>query len=151
MLDAVKFAAIVFCALAMVPAGAHLMELLNKIHMPAESYLVAQQLYRGWALAAVLVIGALVSTLALVFLLRGRPGFIAAVIAFLCIVGTQAIFWSATYPANSATQNWTVLPERWERLRTQWEYSHAVSAVLNLAALMATTIAVIRSNEASLS
>ena len=57
-----------------------------------------------------------------------------------CIVGTQIIFWTFTFPANQQTNNWTTLPESWERLRTQWEYSHAASAVLNLLALIMLTL-----------
>jgi hypothetical protein len=140
----VEFLAILFTALALIPAGAHLIELLNKIDLPAESYLVVQQIYRGWALAGFVVFGALLATLALAFVRRGRRGFLPAVLAFLCIVGTQVIFWSTTYPANVATANWTMLPENWDLLRARWEYSHAASSVLNLAALCAATIAVLR-------
>ena len=64
--------------------------------------------------------------------------------AFLCIVGTQAIFWTFTYPANQQTANWTLLPESWQALRAQWEYSHAASAVLNLGALIAVAFAVLK-------
>jgi hypothetical protein len=35
-------------------------------------------------------------------------------------------------------------PENWRALRTQWEYSHAASAVLNLIALTALILAVLR-------
>lgn len=49
----------------------------------------------------------------------------------------QAVFWTFTYPANVATRNWTVVPANWQALRVQWEYSHAVGAVLTLAALAA--------------
>lgn len=61
----------------------------------------------------------------------------------LCIAGTQIIFWTFTYPANQETSNWTVLPEHWEALRTQWEYSHAASAVLNLIALIMLVLSVL--------
>jgi hypothetical protein len=46
------------------------------------------------------------------------------------------VFWTFTYPANQATDNWTMLPENWLQLRSQWEYSHAASTVLNLIALV---------------
>ncbi len=49
------------------------------------------------------------------------------------------VFWTYTYPANQATNNWTMLSENWSNLRSQWEYSHAASAVLNLAALVMLT------------
>jgi hypothetical protein len=54
--------------------------------------------------------------------------------ALLSLVGTQIIFWTFTYPADQQTNNWTVLPGDWVRLRNQWEYSHARSAGLNLLA-----------------
>lgn len=109
------FAALLFAALALAPAMAHLLELPNKIGLPREHYLQVQQIYRGWALAG-----------------------------FLAIAGTQVVFWTWTYPANAATGQWTTLPEGWEALRTQWEYSHAASAVLNLFAFVALVVCLIR-------
>jgi membrane associated rhomboid family serine protease len=63
--------------------------------------------------------------------LRAWPAFAAAAL----ILATLAIFFAWTYPANQATENWTIMPETWETLRRQWEYSHAVNAVLTFAAL----------------
>jgi len=62
---------------------------------------------------------------------------VPAVVAVLCIAGTQIGFWAFTFPANQKTSNWTIFPENWMALRTQGEYSHAASAVLNLIALVA--------------
>src|SRR6266536_556584 len=116
---------------------AHLLELPNKINLSREDYLKVQQIYRGWALLGFVVVGALLSTLALTITVRHeRTAFILALIAFLCIAGTQVIFWIYTYPANQATNNWTMLPENWAELRRRWEYSHATSAVLNLVAIV---------------
>jgi hypothetical protein len=64
-------------------------------------------------------------------------------IAFLCIAGTQVVFWTYTYPANQATNNWTMLPENWVELRRQWEYSHATSAALNLVALVTLILSIL--------
>jgi hypothetical protein len=38
---------------------------------------------------------------------------------------------------QSSNTQLTMLPEHWEALQQQWEYSHATSAGLNLIALMA--------------
>jgi ribose/xylose/arabinose/galactoside ABC-type transport system permease subunit len=85
----------------------------------------------------IVVLGALLSTLVLTIMVRTRrKTFIFTLVAFLCIVGTQLVFWTFTYPANQATDNWIVLPANWLELRDQWEYSHAVSAGLNLIALV---------------
>ena len=136
-LKIIYFLSLLFVALALAPAMAHLLELPNKINLSREDYLKVQQIYRGWALLGFVVVGALLSTLVLTITVRHeRKAFILALIAFFCIAGTQVIFWTYTYPSNQATNNWTMLPENWAELRRQWEYSHATSAVLNLVALV---------------
>ena len=145
MTNAARFFSLFFCALALAPAMAHLLELPNKIGLSRDEYLVVQQIYRGWALLGVVVFGALLSTLALSILVRKRAGeFGPALTAFLCIVGTQAVFWTFTFPMNQQTANWTMLPDHWAAMRMQWEYSHAASAILNLIALIAVIISVLR-------
>ena len=139
-----RFLSLLFVALALVPAGAHLMELVHKISMPATEYLTVQKLYRGWSLAAIVVIGALLSTAALAVTLRGQSSaFGWALLALACIVATQVVFWTVTYPVNQATSNWTMLPSDWGSLRARWEYSHAASAILNLTALVSTIVAIL--------
>lgn len=131
------FASLLFVALALCPAMAHLLELPNKMALDRDEYFTVQQIYRGWALLGVVVFGALSSTLALTITLRCYPRARAyALLSLLCIAGTQLIFWMFTQPANAATRNWTVLPAAWSELRLQWELSHAASALLNLVALL---------------
>jgi hypothetical protein len=143
-----RFFSLLFVALALAPALAHLLELPNKIGLSREEYLTVQQIYqeyltvqqiyRGWALLGVVVFGALLATLVHALAARGRmKEFRAAVTAFVCIVAAQVVFWIFTFPTNQATRNWTVLPDNWEALRTQWEYSHAAGALLMLGAAVA--------------
>ncbi|MQA66375.1 MAG: DUF1772 domain-containing protein [Alphaproteobacteria bacterium] len=137
LLKTFRFLSLMFVGLSMGAALAHLFELPNKIGLPAEAYLTVQQNYRGWSLLGIVVIGALVSTLILAVLVRGRGTvFWLSLGALLCILGAQAVFWTFTYPANVATQNWTMLPDNWMQLRSQWEYSHAAGAGFNLAAFV---------------
>jgi hypothetical protein len=143
-LTAARFCAVLFAALALAPALAHLLEMPNKMGLSRDQYLVAQQLYRGWQYLGIVVFGALFSTLGLAMLVRRqRREFTAALIAFLCIVATQAVFWTFTYPSNVETRFWTELPHHWEALRRQWEYSHAASALLNLTALISVIVSVL--------
>lgn len=137
MLYALRVISVLFAALALVPAGAHLFSLVSKMRLGEAAYLASQRAYDGWSLFAVVVIGALLSSLALtIALYRASEPYLPAALAFLCLVGTQILFWILTFPANRATDNWTVLPEGWEALRAQWEYSHAGAAILNAAALL---------------
>jgi len=137
-LSAARFFSLLFAALALAPALAHLLELPNKIGLSRDDYLTVQQIYRGWAVLGFAVAGALLSTLVLTIMVRKRRReFVPTLIAFLCIVGTQVVFWTFTFPANQQTANWTMLPDNWMALRAQWEYSHAASALLNLIAVIA--------------
>ena len=88
--------------------------------------LTVQHIDRGWALLGFVVAGALLSTLVLPIMVRNeRQAFLWACIALLCLIGTQVVFWTYTYPANHATNNWSMLPENWLALRRQWDYSHS--------------------------
>jgi hypothetical protein len=141
-LKTVWFLSLLFTALALAPAMAHLLELPNKINLPREHYLIVQQIYRGWALLGIIIGAALLSTLALTIMVRKYPKILVlTLLAFLCLAGSQAVFWTFTYPVNQQTHNWTVLPDNWQALRTQWEYSHAVGAGLNLMAFVALILA----------
>jgi hypothetical protein len=132
MVRVVGFLALVFTAVSLVPYGAHLFALPNKIAMTEAQYFMAQSVYAGWAWLAVVLIPAMLINIAYALLLRHQwPRFAFATIACVCMAATLAIFFAFTYPANVATRNWTVSPGNWAALRSQWEYSHAVNAGLN--------------------
>ena len=136
---------VLFAALALIFSGAHLLELPHKIGLSASDYLTVQQLYRGWQFAGVVVVGAVVTIAALAYAARrDRRIFVPALIALSCILVTQVVFWIFNFPANQATDNWAMLPADWETLRIRWEFAHAASALLNLGALIALLIALLR-------
>jgi hypothetical protein len=144
-LDLTRFLSILFVALTLAPSGAHLLELPNKIALQADDYLTVQQIYRGWALLAFVILGAVLSTAAHVVALRlRRQPWILAAVGLACLLAAQAVFWAFTFPANQETGNWTLLPDDWTRLRAQWEYSHAAGAALNLSAFVALLWAALR-------
>ena len=134
--------AILLTALSLVPAGAHLAALPNKVGLPAEPYLIAQGIYRGWALFGALWLATLAAHLLLLARLRRQPAaFRLALAGTVLLLLVFAVFFIWTLPANQATANWTILPEGWESLRRQWELSHAGGAVLLLASLACVTLA----------
>ena len=113
-----QFLAIVLTALALVPGGAHLFALPNKIGMAREAYFTAQQIYAGWALLGIVLFAALLANLALAIVTRGeRPAFVFALVAFLCLAANLVIFFAFTFPANQATANCATMPDNWSRLR----------------------------------
>jgi hypothetical protein len=72
-----------------------------------------------------------------------RRPLIFALMNLLCLLATLAIFFTFTYPANQATNNWTEIPVNWEQLRWQWEVSHAVDAVITFIGFCSLTISVL--------
>jgi hypothetical protein len=125
-----------------VPVGAHLLELANKIGLEEQVYFTVQGIYRGWALLGIVLCAAILADLAFAIVLKRRgTAFWLALAGFLLIAATLAIFFAWTYPANQATANWTEVSANWRALRTQWEYSHAVNAVLTFLALCCVTLA----------
>jgi hypothetical protein len=52
-IKSLRFVSLLFTALALGAAMAHLLELPKKIKLSAEDYLIVQQIYRGWALLGI--------------------------------------------------------------------------------------------------
>ena len=144
----VQFLAIVLTAAALVPLGAHLASLLNKINLTAEQYFIVQSSYAGWFLFALAQIPSAIVAFVLAFMLRADTWpFRLALLGAVCMAATLVVYFIWVNPANLATDQWTTIPANWEALRRQWEYGHAVSAVLNVIALLAITAAVLASKE----
>jgi len=133
----VLFWCLLSTALTAAAGLAHLYALPNKLRLKWQDYLTVQQIYRGWALLGIVVIGAVILNLMLAIELRDHGSvFLLALAAFLCTLASEVLFWLYTFPVNRVTKNWTVVPADWLRLRSQWEYSHAAGAILDLAALI---------------
>jgi hypothetical protein len=147
-LKIVQFLALAFTALALVPSGAHLFELPGKIGLGAEQYFIVQSVYRGWSLFGIVLFGALIANLALALVLRNRGApFVLALFACFCIALTLVVFFIWTYPANQATDNWMIIPNNWEQLRREWEYSHAANAVATFMAFCSVSLSVLMTRE----
>jgi hypothetical protein len=144
----VQFLAVVLIALALVPAGAHIFSLPNKITLAQDQYFIAQSAYRGWALFGFVLFGAIVANFAAAMLVfyQGKP-FALAALAVLCIGVSLVIFFVWTYLANVATNNWTQAPRNWDALRSQWEYSHAANAVIIFIGLCSATLSALTTRE----
>ena len=144
VLRSIQFLAIIFTALALVPGGAHFFEMFNKIELDQAQYFIVQNIYRGWALFGITLFGALFANIGQAAMLRGQTtAFWFAVAACVGIAANLAIFFIWTYPTNVATNNWTTVPENWQALRAQWEYSHAANALVMFASFCSVTLSVL--------
>jgi hypothetical protein len=148
LLKPTQFLAMVFTVLALVPAGAHLASLPNKIDLAQTDYFIAQTVYRGWALFGIALIGAVLANLALAIVVRAQTGaFLLVVISLACQLIMLVVFFAFNDPANQATNNWTVIPANWQQLRWQWEIAHAANAVIAFAAFCALTWSLLLTRE----
>ena len=116
----IQFAAAILTALALVPGGAHVLELSNKINLDQAQYVAVQQIYRGWALLGIVLIAALLANLLSAIVARSQkmPVLFAATATVLLGV-TLAVFFTWTFPVNRVTDNWTVAPADWEATSRQ--------------------------------
>jgi hypothetical protein len=136
--------------LAMGPALAHAFEMPRKIGLPREDYFTVQQIYAGWDKLAFVLLVQLVSLILLAWLVRRDATILSAVVvALVCLIAAQVVFWTWTFPANKATDNWTANPENWHALRHNWEYSHLAGAVFQFICAGALMVAALSNKAAS--
>src|SRR5215510_12268816 len=67
-----QFVAMVLTALALIPGGAHLFALSNKINLGESDYFITQSVYRSWALLGIVLIGAAIANVVLALLIRAQ-------------------------------------------------------------------------------
>lgn len=133
--------ALLSTAVALGAALAHLFELPNKIGLARDDYFVVQGIYRGWSLLGIVLLIQLISIVAVIVLALDRDVRTFGCVALICLIAAQVLFWTFTYPANVATDNWTKIPANWQFLRANWEYSHAAGAICQLAGMTALIMA----------
>src|SRR3569833_802022 len=135
--DILFFAAIAATLISLAPGLAHLLELPRKMALPRDDYFMVQQIYAGWALFGIAILVQRIAIALRAFRSMGdRRVFRPVMGALLLLIAAQVLFWHFTFPANTATHNWTVMPADWQVLRRQWEYSHLGGAMCQAAGLL---------------
>jgi hypothetical protein len=142
--------AVLAVALYLIPGGAHVLEMANKLAMPPTEYMVVQRIYAGWDRMGFVLFASLILTLShAIFAWRAPTARWLSLGAFLVLATNLAVFYAYTYPTNVLTRNWTVTPDNFEAARRQWEYSHLANAGLVLLALILIMLGVLASSRAS--
>lgn len=136
-----RLVAIWFTALSMAPALAHLLEMPAKLGYDGPLWWIVQQSLYGpgfGTVGAFCEVAAVVTTVVLAILVRDRrPAFAWTAVGALCVVAAHASFWVWIAPVNAVIASLPpdALPSNWSDLRTRWEYTHAVRAVLQVIAV----------------
>jgi hypothetical protein len=145
LLEVALFVALLSTALALGAAMAHVLELPNKIALPRDHYFVVQNIYQGWNQLAFLLAVEFISMIAVIVMSQHEPPVRwSTAVALMSLIAAQLVFWRYTYTANAATNNWTIMPQNWDALRRQWEYSHAGGAAFQVLAMVALILATLR-------
>ncbi len=150
-LRTVRFITLLFTAFLMGTTLCHTMELPAKMLYEGQLWAtVNKSLYWVFAfpLGAIIELGAIFSTILLLFLVRKhRPAFRLTLAAAICLAIAFFVVWLGFIaPMNAQVEQWTVgfLPTDWMQVRNQWEYSHAIRFVLHLIGFSALLFSVLR-------
>jgi hypothetical protein len=143
-----RFLTLMLTALSMGMAFCHLLEMPAKLAYQGPLWLMLQQTLYGTfgTLGALLEVGAVVCSFVLTFLVRARhPALGWTLVGAICLVGAQVAWWAGVAPVNAEIDGLTAetLPVHWTQLRAQWEYTHALRAGLQMAALGAIVCSVL--------
>jgi hypothetical protein len=150
-----RFLTLMLAALSMGMAFGHLLEMPAKLAYQGTVWLMLQQtLYGNFRVLGLgLETGALVCALVLaVAVRRRRPAFGWTLFGAVCLACAHAAWWAGAAPVNTALTQYTAqtLPADWALLRAQWEYSHSMRAVLQIAAFAALVVSVLLETPRSL-
>src|SRR5438552_17777116 len=136
-----RFSSIMSTAVTMSAAFAHLMELPAKMRYEGSLYVrLHRTLYPNFGRTAGPAEAiSVITTGVLAFWLRvrRRNGFPLTAAAAGSLAAAHALFWALVNPANTTMSSWPLdaIPPEWTRWRYQWEYTHAVRAILVTGAL----------------
>jgi hypothetical protein len=140
VLKTLRFITLILVGLWMGLEFSHTLEFPSKMQYDGQLYMTVQNtLYQYFGApgpGAIVTVGAFVSTISLLFLVRKRhPAVYWTLIGTLCLVLAFPVvyFWQIE-PVNVVFRQATpqALPTNWMQLRQQWEYGHLTNFVLTL-------------------
>jgi hypothetical protein len=118
--------------LALIRPMMDLAALHSVMTLAKDDYAAVQYARKSWAWFELIQLASFVSILVLMFVERNRNRNLWAIRgAFVMQFLMLALYFTFTLPINITTFHWTFFPDtNWGWLRTQWEYAHAVSAII---------------------
>lgn len=126
----------------------HLLQMTPRMGYDALLWRNTQSMYRffGASLGAYIEVGAVLMSLGLLYFLRERrTAFQWAFVCAGCMFIAHLAWWVFVYPVNKQMVHWTLdsIPKNWYLFRLQWEYTHAVRAIFEIAGFAAVVISIL--------
>lgn len=145
-----RFITIMLTSLSLSLSMTHLLELPQRMQFDQQLWVrvtVLENVYRLFgSVGAVFELGAILAAIVLMFLVRKRGatfywtlgGVILLVLAFVSWIMFVA-------PMNAEFAKWLTnpIPSDWLRYRDQWEYTHAINALIKIVGLSSLVISVL--------
>jgi hypothetical protein len=130
-----RFITLMLTALNMAMAFSHLLQMGPRLSYDGPMWRSTQNMYINYGppIGSTIEMGAFGSTL-LLSILVFRRGATArwTWLGMICFAIAQVLYWFLVQPVNNQMITWPLdsVPPGWESLRSQWEYTHAVRAIL---------------------
>ncbi|MGX7873824.1 DUF1772 domain-containing protein [Mesorhizobium sp. ORM6] len=163
MFELLQIVAVMIVALPTALSVAHALELPGKMRLDERTYRAVQQIYYpGFTIGgAAEPVSIVVTGLLLSLIPAGTAAFWLVLIAFIALLATVAIYWTAIHPVNKYWMEGAAVglsgaaffgagrkrddpSSSWTELRDRWEYAHVARAILTSIALLALVISLVQ-------
>lgn len=142
-----RFFTITFASLSMAMAFCHLLQMPPRMRYDGAQWIATQGLFHMFGtIGAAIEVGALFLAIVLSLALwRRRPAFQWTLFGTACLLVAHLAWWIFIAPVNNVIATWTpeTIPSDWMWWRSQWEYTHAARALVDILGLSALVISVL--------
>lgn len=143
-----RFITLMLTSLSMAMAFCHLLQMPPRMNYDSALWLTTtQSLFQYFGtVGAFIEGGAWISAILLaLFVRKHKPAFRLTAIGAGCLLAAHVAFWWFIFPINAEIGRWTLdtIPANWTRIRSQWEYTHATRAILQILGLASLLLSVL--------
>ena len=137
MLRALRFIVLILSALTVGMKFAHVLELIPKLQLDPEIYIVIQtHLYQLFGtLGPIIDVGTLIVAVILAVRLYRQPAFRLTALAVGAMIVSLLVWLILVQPANAPINQWqasSIIPTDWTHWRDQWQYGQLISFSFDL-------------------
>lgn len=145
-----RFITLMLTSLSLSPSMAHLLKLPQRMKFDQQLWVkvtVFENVYRLFgSVGAVFEMGAIVAAIVLAFLVRKHRSVFYWTLGGAALLALAFVSWLLfVAPMNAEFAQWLTnpVPPNWTRYRDQWEYAHAINAVIKLLGLSLLVLSVL--------